>query len=110
MKTLVYLACPYSHPDAAIREQRFHAVNKVAAKLMSQGSHIFSPISHTHPIAVAGGLPLGWDYWQAYDRAIMSACGKMIVLMLDGWKESTGIAGEIVLAKEFGIPVIFMEP
>lgn len=77
---------------------------------MSQGMHIFSPISHTHPIAVAGGLPLDWDYWQEYDRAILSACGKMIVLMLDGWKESKGIAAEIVLAKELGIPVEFVEP
>lgn len=110
MKTLVYLASPYSHDDPVVREQRFHAVNKVAASLMRQGMHVYSSISHSHPIAVAGGLPLDWDYWQGYDRAILSACGKMIVLMLDGWKESKGIAAEITIAKELGLPIEFMEP
>ncbi len=109
-KTLVYLATPYSHQDASVREERFRAVNAAAAELMRQGMHIFSPISHTHPIALAGDLPLGWEYWQAYDRAILAACCKLIVLMLDGWKESKGVAGEIAIAHETGIPVQFISP
>ena len=109
-KTLVYLATPYSHPNPDVREERFRAVNKAAADLMRSGLHIYSPISHTHPIAMAGDLPLGWDYWQAYDRAILSACCKLIVLKLDGWKDSKGVAGEIAIAHELGLDVEYHSP
>lgn len=107
---LVYLATPYSHIDPAIREQRFHAVNAVAAKLMRDGLHVFSPISHTHPIAEAGDLPKGWDFWEAYDRTLLRACGKIIVLMLDGWRESKGVTAEIAIARELGLAVEFLDP
>ena len=68
---MIYLAVPYSHADPAVRVARFDAVNKVAAKMMRDGLHVFSPISHTHPIALAGDLPGGWEYWEAYDRALI---------------------------------------
>lgn len=110
MNTLVYLAVPYSHPDAEVRERRFAAANKTAATLMRKGEHIISPISHTHPIALAGGLPLGWDYWESYDRAILEACRKIVVLMLDGWRESKGITGEIAIAKELGLEIEYLKP
>ena len=109
-RPLVYLACPYSHPDGAVRERRFHAVNRAAARLMSQGMMIFSPISHTHPIAVDGKLQTGWDFWERYDRICISCCHEMIVLCLDGWKESVGVQDEIGIAKELGIPVRFVVP
>lgn len=109
MKTLVYLATPYSDPDPKVRLRRFETVNKVAARLMRDGVHIFSPISHTHPIAEAGGLPLDWEFWQGYDRAILAACVRMSVLMQPGWKESVGVQAEIKSAKELGIAVEYLE-
>jgi hypothetical protein len=109
-KVIVYLACPYSHPDRTVRVARFEAVNRVASDLMRRGLKIFSPISHTHPIAEAGGLPLGWDYWYEYDLAFLSASNKLIVLMADGWKESTGVNGEIQIAETLGIEIEYMEP
>jgi hypothetical protein len=107
---LIYLATPYSHPDAEVREHRFREVNRVAADLMRDGLHVFSPISHTHPIAVAGDLPKDWEFWQAYDRTVLSACSKVMVLMQDGWRESTGVQAEIEIAREMGLPVEFIEP
>ena len=106
---LVYLATPYSHPDAAVREQRFREVNRVAGDMMRRGEHVFSPISHAHPIALTGDLPMGWDFWQAYDRAILRACGKLAVLMQNGWQDSVGVQAEIAIAREMGLPVEFIE-
>lgn len=108
-KTLIYLACPYSHPDRSMRERRFVCVNIVAAKLMGEGHHIFSPISHTHPIAEARSLPQGWEFWEGFDRAFIIHCKKMIVLKLDGWEASVGVQAEIKIAEELGIPVEYME-
>ena len=105
---LVYLAVPYSHPDPAVREDRFHQVNQAASVLMRAGLHVFSPVSHTHPIALAGGLPLGWDYWQEYDREILSACGALVVFCLEGWQRSAGVAGEMKIAEEMRIPAFLV--
>ena len=110
MSQLVYLATPYSHENPEVRLHRFYVVNRVAARLMSEGVHIYSPISHTHPIAEAGALPLGWDYWESYDRAILSACCKMLVLRQLGWEESKGVTAEIAIAKELGLPIEYIDP
>ena len=109
MKTLIYLATPYSDPDPTIREQRFCIVNGVAARLMREGYHIFSPISHTHPIALAGDLPKGWDFWHEFDKAVLSACAKVIVLRQPGWETSTGVKAEIKLAQEMGLSVEYID-
>jgi len=107
---LTYLAGPYSHPDRAVRVARFEAINKVAAELMRKGLLVYSPISHTHPIAEAGDLPLGWDFWCKYDTAFIEHSNKVIVLMLDGWEASNGVAAEISLAKRLSVSVDYMEP
>lgn len=108
-KPLIYLAVPYSHPDPKIAEQRFNIVNKVAANLIAGGLHIFSPISHSHPIAIIGNLPTDFNFWINYDRSFLECSNKLIVLMLDGWKESKGVTGEIAIAKELGIPIEYLE-
>lgn len=109
-KSLIYLATPYSHPDKAVRLARFEAVNRFAAKLMAEGRHVYSPISHTHPIAEAGGLPLGWEYWDIYDRTMMSACSGMIVFCQPGWSESKGVTAEIEIATEMNLEIEFVWP
>lgn len=106
---LIYLACPYSHEDKMVMEERFKAVNKLAASLMGEGYYIFSPISHTHPIAIEGALPRGWEYWEGYDRTIIKACKGLCVFKLNGWKESVGVQAEIKIAQELGIPVDYIE-
>ncbi len=108
-KTLVYLATPYSHPDPEIREWRFRRVNKLAARLMREGLHVYSPISHTHPIAVAGDLPKGWDYWEQHDRAILACCCRVIVFRQEGWLQSAGVQAEIGIAKELRLPIDYVD-
>ena len=108
--SLVYLATPYSHGDPAVMQERFEVVNRVAADLMRAGVHIYSPISHTHPIALAGELPRGWDFWEQYDRVILSACCRVIVLRQPGWSESKGVTAEVAIAMEMGLPVEYMDP
>lgn len=106
---LFYVACPYSHKDKAVMVERWEKVNKFAAKLMAKGWYIYSPISHTHPIAVVGDLPRGWDFWHGYDTCMISRANGLIVFMIDGWKESTGVQAEIKLAKDYQIPVSYYD-
>jgi hypothetical protein len=108
--SLIYLACPYSHPDKDVQRERFHAANKAGAFLMCKGLFVFSPISHTHPMAEDANLPGHWEFWKSYDVAMIARCQKLMVLKLDGWEQSTGVTAEIKIAKEFGIPIEYMEP
>jgi hypothetical protein len=110
MPGLVYLASPYSHDDPRVREARFRLACEAASVIMRAGLHVFSPIAHTHPIAMAGGLPTGWDYWRGYDEAMLGACGAMAILQIPGWRESRGVQGEFEIAQKLGLPVAYVDP
>lgn len=103
--TIVYLAVPYSHPDQSVRERRFQAANVKAAKLMAEGRHVFSPISHSHVIALAHSLPVTWKFWRDQDMAVLRHCCALVVYQLDGWDRSVGVRAEIEAATSLGIPI-----
>lgn len=107
---MIYLASPYSHPDPAVREARFQAVCRVASRLARGGLILFSPIAHSHPIALAGGLPGDWEFWREFGRRMIQACDEVWIVKLPGWDASTGIKAEIDIGQELGRPVIYIEP
>jgi nucleoside 2-deoxyribosyltransferase len=106
---MIYLASPYSHPDPAVREQRFRAACRAAVALLRAVQVVFSPITHSHPLA-QHGLPGNWQFWERYDRAFLERCDEVVVLMLDGWGESVGVQAEIRIAWELGKPVRYLAP
>jgi hypothetical protein len=110
MSVLTYLACPYSHDDPVVKARRFMAANEAAAKLMKGGHCVYSPISHSHPIAVQCGLPGTWEYWREVDETYLFLSKVVFVLRLDGWRESEGVTAEIRYAKATGIPVEYIDP
>jgi hypothetical protein len=107
-KDLVYLALPFSHADKKIRNYRFHAANKMAGKLMKEGFNVFSPISHTAVIAADYDLPHTWAFWSEQDLSILKHCQKLVVLMLEGWKNSVGVMAEIAFAQKMNIPIEYI--
>jgi len=112
-KKIIYLACPYTDPDSKVREQRFHAATKAAAKLIERGAIVYSPITMTHPIDIvlAGtSETLGSDYWVTFDEAFMDVCSEMVILRIHGWDQSGGIRREIGYFEKQGKPVRFMSP
>jgi hypothetical protein len=106
---MVYLACPYTHPDPKVREERFQLANRIASELMRQGTMVFSPISHSHPIAEYG-LPKDWEFWEKYDRWFLERCEKLLIVKALGWDESIGIREEIGIAKQRGIEIEYRLP
>jgi hypothetical protein len=110
---VVYLACPYTDPDPAVRKVRFDVATAVAADLIRAGRIVYSPITMTHPIdkVLAGASnTLGSDYWVAFDEAFMEMCSEMIVVRLDGWDRSSGIRREIAYFTEQKKPIRYMDP
>ena len=108
MADIVYLAVPYSHKDPEVMADRVRQVNETAVFLINQGEIVFSPISHCDTLRQVGKLPETWDFWKKYDLEFLAQCRKLYVLMLDGWKESTGVQAEIQFAKDHHIPIEYI--
>ena len=106
---MIYVASPYSCADLAVREARFEMACRATAQLIRTGELAFSPIVHSHPL-VKFGLPTDWDFWQRCDQTLMSCCQEIVVLQLDGWRESRGVQAEIDLAIELDLPIRYIDP
>jgi len=106
---MIYLASPYSHPSHLVRQHRFDEACRAAAALLKAGVATFAPIVHSHPIA-RYGLPTGWDYWSRLDREYLVLCDVLAVLTLNGWRDSVGVRAEIELARQLGMPVVYVAP
>ncbi len=106
---VVYLATPYSHPDAMKRDERYRQSIFLCGHLLRQGISPYSPICHSHPIADAMRLPFAYDYWRQLDERFIRACDCVCVAQMDGWHESVGIQSEVALAESLDIPVYHFE-
>lgn len=105
---IIYLASPYSHSDKDVVEKRFAQVREITANLTKFGYIIFSPILHSHPLAVQHGLKGDWDFWKRIDEAFIKASGLLLVAKIDGWEQSKGVTAEIKIAEKHGIPVEYL--
>lgn len=110
MSGYAYLASPYSHPDPSVREARYIEVCKAAAKLMIDGRRVFSPIAHSHPIEQHGMTEIkDGTFWMKQDGPLLVQSSEVIVLMLDGWRESKGVQEEIRICTLINKPISYME-
>jgi len=103
-----YIGNPYSGTPEQIKE-RFAIVEHFTAQAMKQGHVVFSPIVHCHEIAAKHGLPTDFKFWDTYCLGMLDKADKMIVLEMDGWKESKGLQAEIVFALENEIEIEYIE-
>ena len=108
----IYLAIPYSwDPEAA-----FEIANSVTATLMEEGNVVFSPISHSHPIAdyMGNDVRFDHDFWMAQDLPLVEWADEVHVVSIgdDGMElieNSRGVQQEIAHAKMLGKTVKIFE-
>jgi hypothetical protein len=103
---VIYLASPYSHPDAAVRHERFRAACEMTAAMMRDGHLVYSPIVHSHPLSEVG-LPGDWAFWAEHNHAMLERADTLAVLRLPGWEQSVGVAAELEIAAALRLPVRF---
>ncbi len=103
-QSLGYLACPYSSPELLIRKKRFLAASWASAQLISQGTYVYSPLTHNVPL-VQMGMGNGWEKWQDFDSLMLSRCNKLILLKMPGWDVSAGVSAELEYARQLGMPI-----
>lgn len=108
-RPLTYLAVPYSHVDPEVMEARYqHATLATAWLMRTLGYNVFSPITHSHPLHVIGGLRGDWDFWRDVDIEYLSVSCRIVILALPGWDKSTGVTAEREIADSFKLEVQFM--
>ena len=96
MSQLLYVACPFSHKAPAEREHRFRTACRASAILMKHHIVVFSPLSHSVPIAQYGDIgDSDHDFWMSMDIPLLHRSDELLVLALEGWTESLGVKKEM---------------
>ena len=104
--TLIYLASPFAHPSAAVREARLEAVRHVCGKMIDEGRIVLSPLVYAGELAQRGfHAPQGWYAW---DLQFLARADELLVLQLPGWEESKGVLVEIAAAQAKNLPIRLM--
>ena len=106
---MLYLACPYSHSDEAVRQRRYHLACRTAAKLMKVGVVVFSPLANSVPAIEFGGLELEHHQYMQLDLPILRRCDEVLILALDEWRESFGVRQELCEAISINKPVTMIK-
>lgn len=112
--SFVYLSIPYTskNPDpeanAAERAARMDAFWNAVAYLVDRGDHVVSPMTLEPALTRVPDMPYDWPFWQAYSLKMLAICDKLVVLTLDGWKDSAGVKGEVEAAE--GKAIEFLAP
>jgi len=110
MTPLLYVAVPFTHSEASVREQRFQAACRVSALLMKHSIVVFSPLSHSVPIVRHGDLDeMDSEYWLTMDLPLLERADELLIVGLDGWEESRGVQEELHFALEHNTPITLIE-
>jgi len=100
----IYLATPYTGNEF----ESFKNVNRIAGELMNAGHIVFSPISHTHPIACECEMPKHWEFWKKFDECFIEWCDELWICDFGDWTKSKGVLGEIKIAHKLNKQIKFI--
>lgn len=105
-----YVASPYSDPNPKVRQARYDAAVAFVAWCYASGWVVYSPIVHTHPPALIGQLPTDAAFWWRVNETMLAVATEVIVLKIQGWDRSAGVAQEIAEAERTGLAARLFEP
>lgn len=104
-----YLATPYSKYPHGLREAYLLAV-RTRGLLLRVGVPCFSPIVHSHPIAMECGIePRDHSIWLPSEEPILRSASGLILLRAESWEISYGMEEERKAFIAAEKPVVFMD-
>ncbi len=103
-----YLATPYNlHPLGL--ECAYEEACVAAAWFVKLGIGVYSPIAHSHGIAMIGGLDqVDHDIWLPADEPFIRAAHGIVVHEMLSWTLSSGIKHELKRFGELNKPVVYL--
>lgn len=105
---LIYVAAPYSSPEARTVEKRMGSLTRYLAYLSSKGQIAFSPLLMHFCLGGEIELPGDYGFWRNHCLTLLSKSDILHVLMLKDWKESAGVQDEIDFATQNRTPVKYI--
>lgn len=106
-----YLASPYSHPEMDVVERRVQQTQLASLWLIHHGWVVYSPILHWHSTAGAYGVgTTARDWIRQNETMLRDAKEGLMLLQLEGWRESLGVQMELDLALELALPIREISP
>ena len=106
---LVYLASPYTHDNPEVMDWRYREVCRYAARFVCEGTKLFCPIAHCHPMAAYGAPQCDGEFWARVNEPFLEASTELWVLMLPAWGASKGIWAESQYMLDAGRPVEYIK-
>jgi hypothetical protein len=108
--TYWYVATPYSKYPGGL-EAAFNLALDTCGLLIRFRVPCFSPIAHTHPIAIRCGIdPLDHNIWLPADEPLMESAHGVIMVKAESWEQSYGMGEELKAFQRAAKPVIWMDP
>ena len=104
---MIYIAAPYNDLSESVINKRMEAVYNMIYTLAIDKKHAITPL-FMHEVVRRYKMEQSFDFWESYCFDILSRCDSMIVIMLDGWKDSRGVHSEIDYCKNNGIPISYL--
>lgn len=107
-----YISNPYNGTDQQ-REERARIAARTCGLLLKRGIHAWSPIVHNHAMMKTFDeftLEERRSLVLEFDFSLLRASKGMIVLEIDGWNNSYGVAEELALCRRLSIPVRYLDP
>lgn len=103
-----YLASPYSAYPHGLNLAHREALAALAV-FVREGVPVFSPIAHTHFTAMMENLdPLDHALWLPFCKPMADKAEGCLVLCMEGWQGSKGIAAEMEWFRAAGKPVVMV--
>jgi hypothetical protein len=81
---------------------------------MQAGVVVFSPLSHSVPIAefledvFLKGMTLH-EFWMRQDLFLLDLCNELLIIGMDGWQQSEGVREEMFFALKKNKPITLIE-
>lgn len=102
----IYLAIPYS----GMCPSSYFQATRATALILKSGYNVFSPITHSHPLAEYG-LPERWEFWEKIDYQFLDWADELWVLIPEEGprmvEKSTGVQAEIKYAEAKDMPIVY---
>ena len=101
-----YLAGPYtSGTGNHTPEERHEGIMNAWHALYGRNCYSVSPVLHCAPIAQVFDFSHHATFWGQFNRQLLRCCGRVIIVALEGWADSDGVAKEIKWARSYDIPM-----
>lgn len=107
---LVYAASPYQHYPHGL-DRACEDIGEVCWWLNLAGVSHFSPILYGHNLSKIWGVDRADShFWLDFDSGMMNVCDALVIVGLDGWADSAGVAIEQAAFESAGKPIYHLDP